>query len=175
MADSTNYIGGIGSIFLIILILLLIIYVVTMIVYLNYNENGLKCKYPWYYSIFGKNDDIVATCSKDIIQNEIAQLQKSMTKSISNLRNRENEYSTQVDNAVSSIDKSNRDFSNKVISSKGTVDATVGNAQSKIMDALSAILIQSKINKETLNAVKTMNDTSINKIVKSFNKLETSQ
>lgn len=173
MADSTNYIGGIVGVVVIILILLLVIYIISMIVYLSYNENGFKCKYPWYYSIFGKNDDIVAACSKDIIQNEIAQLQKTMNETISNLSNRENEYSTQVDDAVSSIDKSNRAFSNKVKSSKGTVDATVGNAQSKIMDALSSILIQSKINKETLNAVKTMNDTSINKIVKSFNKLET--
>ena len=44
----------------IILILLFAIYVISMIVYLSYNENGFKCKYPWYYSIFGKNDDIVA-------------------------------------------------------------------------------------------------------------------
>ena len=171
--NSSEYMGNIVSVVITIVLLLLIVYVIALIVYLNYNEEGLKCVYPWYYSIFGKNDNIVADCSKDIVHRELSSIMTELNNKIAALEQKEDGHFRDISGAIGSIDQSNKEFSDKVGANKREVDATVGNIQPKILNALSSILIQSKINKETLNAVKTMNDTSINKIVNSFNKMET--
>ena len=94
-----------------------------------------------------------------------------LNNKIAELEQKGDNHFQDISGAIGSIDQSNKKFSDKVGASKGEVDATVGN----ILNALSSILIQSKINKETLNAVKTMNDTSINKIVYSFQRNRHSQ
>jgi len=171
--DSSKYMTKIIPIIFIIIVSLIVVYFSALITYLHYNEEGLKCVYPWYYSMFGRNNDIVADCSKDIVNRELSALMTEMNNKIAEMEQKETKHYKDISGAVDSIDKSNKDFSDKVNTNKGKVDATVGDVQSKVMNAMSSILIQSKINKETLNAVKTMNDTSINKIVNSFNKMET--
>lgn len=171
--DSSQYVTKIIPILLMIIVSLIVVYFSAIIAYLHYNEEGLKCVYPWYYSMFGSNNNIVADCSKDIVNRELSALMTEMNNKIAEMEQKETKQYKDISGAVESIDKSNKDFSDQVNTNKGKVDATMGDVQSKIMNAMSSILIQSKINKETLNAVKTMNDTSINKIVNSFNKMET--